>query len=815
MSRTPSEPNESNLEALRAARRRLLGAFWVVTAMLVGHRALAQFELLTPYEYFGSRRLLAVRGLQAALLLGAMVLIVRAPRRRWGRGIEPAVWGLTLVLAGIGGYATALRADLIKRDVASLESFCETIGKSTDPMLGRGRIDELTAKVAELEGQGDVDAIIETRRTLSTHLLRHNDIAPAQEQLLLALRAAQKAEYPLEQVNGLRTELAVAALRGGEVTHCLHGHNPDSCLFPIQKEGVWANPEAGRTAIKWLMEVLEADPDDVRARWLLNVAAMAVGIYPEGVDERFVLPPERLKPDRDMAGFTELAGEKGMDDFNVIGGAIMDDFDGDGRLDIVSSSYDSCSTMHFYRNEGDGTFADWADQSGISKQLGGFNLMHADYDNDGDLDIYVVRGAWQLHAPGRQRNSLLQNDGKGNFTDVSFEAGLALRAYPAQAAAWGDYDNDGFVDLYVGNEWYPSQLFHNEGDGTFVDVAHEAGVENVWGLPGPPNTKGATFGDYDNDGDLDLYVSNLNQPNHLYRNEGNGSFVDVAPDLGVDLERGQGVHSFTSWFFDANQDGNLDLFVGGYPPAKLEVWAADFLGFPGPDNMEDQERLQIYINDGNGGFTDATKDMELFDVRFPMGANYGDIDSDGFPDIYLGTGSPPFEILVPNVMYRNDGGKRFENVTSAVNMGHLQKGHAVAFGDLDGDGDQDVFIQMGGWYKADAFYNALFENPGYGNHWLTVRLVGDTTNRAAIGARVRVRVLDGGQSRDVYTWVSSGASFGANSLQQEIGLGGGSEIEELEITWPTSGTVQRVEGVKVDSAITVTEGVDGFVALGS
>ena len=217
-----------------------------------------------------------------------------------------------------------------------------------------------------------------------------------------------------------------------------------------------------------------------------------------------------------------------------------------------------------------------------SEQLGGLNCIGGDYDNDGDVDLLVLRGAW-LFDDGQIRNSLLRNNGDAGargFTDVTREAGLAEPARPTQAAVWGDFDNDGDLDLFVGNESrletgppvgnFPSQLFDNNGDGTFTDIAASAGVTNN------RYCKGVAGGDFDNDGDLDLYVSNLGV-NRLYRNNGNGTFSDVARRAGVMEPDGR---SFAPWFFDYDNDGWLDLWVGAYD-AKVQDVAADYLGLPG------------------------------------------------------------------------------------------------------------------------------------------------------------------------------------------------------------------------------------------
>jgi hypothetical protein len=198
-----------------------------------------------------------------------------------------------------------------------------------------------------------------------------------------------------------------------------------------------------------------------------------------------------------------------------------------------------------------------------------------------------------------------------------------------------------------------------------------------------------------------------------------------------------------------------------------------------------------------------------------MGSNFGDLDNDGYPDFYLGTGYPPYHSVMPNVMYRNREGRGFSDVTYAGGFGHLQKGHGVAFADFDNDGDQDVFQQMGGAYPGDRFGNALYENPGFGNHWITIRLEGVRSNRSAIGARIRAVVAGerGAGRRSIYRHVNSGGSFGGNPLRQTIGLGRAARIERLEILWPATGSTQTFTDLPADRAIHIVEGERAYSTL--
>jgi hypothetical protein len=516
---------------------------------------------------------------------------------------------------------------------------------------------------------------------------------------------------------------------------------------------------------------------------------MTLGEYPNKVPEQWRIAPETFASEYEIGRFRDVAPALGLNVLGLAGGSVLEDFDNDGDLDLMVSSSGLRDPLRYFLNNGDGTFVERTAEAGLSGLTGGLNLVQADYDNDGDADVLVLRGAWQ-GSQGRYPNSLLRNNGGNTFSDVTEESGI-LSFHPTQAAAWGDYDNDGWLDLFIGNEStkddpHPSELYRNQRDGTFKNVAADYGRDALGFV------KGAAWGDYDNDGRLDLYVSQLGQPNRLFHNEGR-RFRDVTASAGV----AEPIRSFAAWFWDYDNDGWLDLFVAAFDVGQLGDIPAIYMNRPAAS-----ERPRLYRNNRDGTFTDATRASGLDRVLLIMGANYGDLDNDGWPDCYLGTGEPDFRALLPNRMFRNDAGKRFQDVTTSGGFGHLQKGHGVSFGDIDNDGDQDVFAKMGGAYEGDAFRSMLFENPGHGNHWLTLLLEGVKANRGAIGARVRVRA--GG--RDIYHLVGSGGSFGANSLQAEIGVGKAPAIDEVEIRWPGSGTVQTFRNLRPDHAYRLQEG---------
>jgi hypothetical protein len=201
-------------------------------------------------------------------------------------------------------------------------------------------------------------------------------------------------------------------------------------------------------------------------------------------------------------------------------------------------------------------------------------------------------------------------------------------------------------------------------------------------------------------------------------------------------------------------------------------------------------------------------------ARCCKGCTWIDHDNDGFLDMYLGTGEPSIATLIPNRMFKNVDGRRFSEITVSSGTGHLQKGHGVACGDWDRDGDIDLFLETGGVVNGDRYHNVLFQNPGQGNHWLTVKLVGKKTNRSAIGARIKV-VTAGAKPQEIHREVSSGSSFGANPLEQTIGLAKATRVARLQIRWPTSGTTQMLHDIAADQAIEVTEFAPTYRSLQS
>ncbi len=620
--------------------------------------------------------------------------------------------------------------------------------------------------------------------------------------IVLALPERERPDFAPR----LAFELGVACLRLAENRNCVARHGDESCVFPLRGGGLHVDREGSEKALGWLREALRSarpgEPAEVAARWLLNVAHMTLGTWPDGLSAEERIDASVLASEVPFPRVPEVAGEAGVAGFNLAGGAASEDYDGDGWLDLLISDWDPRSQVRFLHNTGRGRFEERTEGSGLEGIGGALNVTHGDYDGDGRVDLLMLRGAW-WNEHGRHPNSLLRNLGGGRWVDVTYLAGLADPAAPTQVGCFADYDLDGDLDLFVANETspqvsVPSQLFRNEGDGTFTDVAGAAGVAN------DRYAKGAAWGDYDGDRYPDLYVSNLGARNRLYHNRGDGSFVNVAGKLGVAWPK----DSFAVWFWDYDNDGALDLYVTSYYQSltyRLAPVAASYLGL-----AHGAEPAALYRNDGRGGFEDATERAHLARISLPMGCNFGDLDNDGFPDFYLGTGYPGFEGLVPNVMYWNRHGETFADVSEAGRFGHLQKGHGVVFADLDNDGDQDLFEEMGGAYPGDGFRNLLFANPGFGNHWLRVTLVGKASARCAIGARIRAEFSEEDVRRSVFRHVSSGGSFGANPLTQHLGLGRAARVDRLEVFWPRTGRTQIFRDVPADRHIAIEEGSDAY-----
>jgi hypothetical protein len=695
------------------------------------------------------------------------------------------------------------------RFAPELQDWARTLTESNNRFFG-----ELLWR--DLEALGEDDLGPSPQDEVSARLLRgwsrlkFGDLDGAVSDLEQAevLAAEEPSGLGLERARQL---LGIAWMRKAETVNCIENGSGESCIVPFGEHAVHLDPALMANASAAFERALAADPDQPSVTWLNNVTYMARGTWPDAMPRELRLPDGFLDTEGPLPAWINVLPELGVTEATISGGAAIEDFDSDGRLDVLVSTMDSDDGMDLYLNEGDGGFCRASDASGVSSIPGLLSFSVADYDNDGDQDVFGPRAAW-MSAEGTVRPSLLRNDGEGRFTDVATEAGLDDPAVngPTQVGAWADYDHDGWLDLFVGreSEGVPrvSSLYRSRGDGTFEDVAAAVGLREV-GM-----VKGASWVDYDLDGDVDLLVSLFQAPNRLYEHLADGTFVDRAPEFGL----GAPIRSFATAPLDYDQDGRQDLFVaaftnnaGGGPLDPMyfrsaESFVVDRLGGT-PDPALEAETARLYHNT-EAGFVDVTAEVGLDDIHATMGMSYGDFDADSFPDLLLSTGAPEYDALEPNVAYHNIGGAQFLDVTPAMGTGALQKGHAVSFGDLDEDGDQDLLVQLGGAFQGDPAPNQLFvnptnEGPHIHRHTVILRLEGVQAARDALHTRVHV-VTPAGEHWHV---VGETGSFGNSSRQLEIGLGDAEEILRVELDWP-GGDREVVEEVPVDQVVDLRQG---------
>jgi len=606
--------------------------------------------------------------------------------------------------------------------------------------------------------------------------------------------------------------LAVAYLRLGEQENCIINHSSASCIIPITADGIHTITRGSETAIEIIEPLLEETPNDLELQWLLNIAYQTLGKYPDEVPGKFRIPLDAFQDNSSgvIDRFEDVAPMLGVATRGLAGGSITEDFNNDGYIDILvtSSGFTSSDQMRIYINDGQGGFDDMTEEAGLKGLVGGLNSVQTDYNNDGYADIFVLRGGW-FGKWGKHPNSLLRNNGDGTFTDVTKEAGI-LSFNPTQTCVWADFNNDGWLDLFIGNETnvnqnsgeqisrddiHQAEFYLNKKDGTFANIAQSIGFSFTKFI------KGATAIDANNDGLQDLFLSILGEPNKMMINKGNMQFEDRTQSAGVF----EPIISFPVGSFDYNNDGYEDLVISGYSSSNNTLafeTAFEFMG-----NNARAALPKIYRNNGNGTFSDVTKQLKMDKTIYGMGFNYGDLDNDGYLDIYFGTGDPSFESIIPNRMFRNVNGEYFEEVSFSGGFSNIQKGHGISWSDLDNDGDQDIYITMGGAHEGDIYQNQLLVNPSEGKNWINIKLTGTQGNKKAIGAKVHLRTSS---RQNIYRTVTSGASFGGNSLDLEIGIGTAEQIDVIEVQWPSETSPQTFKNISANQHIEIIEGQDNF-----
>lgn len=612
--------------------------------------------------------------------------------------------------------------------------------------------------------------------------------------------------------------LAVSYLRMAEVNNCFENYTPVNCILPFDEEAIHKNKEYIQSAIRHLEILLAYFQGDFTHHWMYNIAHIANGTYPEGVGSRYFIPgmqsAENLPDDVNAPFFRDVGMNAGVADNRISGSSCVEDFTGNGHLDIFATSYGFGDQVVFYEGTGNNNFETRTFAAGLEGVMGGLNIECADFNNSGYSDVLILRGAW-LAQHGEHPNSLLRNNGDGTFTDITFKAGL-FEMMPSQTAAFADLNHNGYLDIFIGNEseseWqgffvegdvesrsYPSAIFLNNGDETFTRYETLNGFE----LDG--FVKGAVWGDINNDGWPDLYVSMMGGDNRLFVHRGLGEnslpvFEEIARFAGVQ----QPQFSFPVMMFDVNNNGFEDILVITYDVRGIRQVATEIARERlGMQTVTEYSRL--YLNMGNETFMDITADAGLNKVMFGMGANFGDLNNNGFQDVYIATGAPDLTSIIPNRLLINHHGERFYESTAFSGVGHLQKGHGISFADFNGNGLLDIYAVMGGAVEGDFYHNVLFENQRAFGNWIMLELEGTRANRQAIGARVEVQFEENGSPRSVFRTVSTGGSFGANNSRVHVGLGSADSVNRIIIRWPGDNTLQVMENPETGQLIHIIQ----------
>ncbi len=529
--------------------------------------------------------------------------------------------------------------------------------------------------------------------------------------------------------------------------------------------------------------------------WYANIAQEAAGVPPDQRAPRFPFRADLTFPATGAEKvFVDIAKSLNVDRYDGLGPTAWGDVDHDGDDDLFTCGCDSYGAL--LRDDGE-RFTDVSREVGLEHVQSGYSATLADSDGDGWLDVYVGRDGWN----GPARNGLYRNR-EGHFEDATEKAGVGDPG-SSFVHLWTDVERDGDLDLYVANGITGggdiNNLYKNKGDGTFENATRAAGLEEPRGT----KTIGVAVGDYDDDGLPDLFCSGYQTTNRLYHNEGQGRFVERARAAGVE-GRDHVSTGYVSFFADVDGDLDLDILRTSLAPFDEVMAGMSSLADPAQAQQMIKNAPKLYRNQGGGAFQEDGAAMGLLHGFGVMGAGVADLDNDGWLDVYLGTGDPDLGRLEPDRYLHNEGGKAFRDLTFAMSLGNLGKGHGVTFIDRDRDGDLDIYAQEGGFVMGDAWSNAFYENRTHaaGNHWLHVLLEGVDSNREGIDAKVLVTA--GG--RTLLRERRNGEGFGSsNSPALEFGLAGADKVDRVEIRWP-SGAVQTFDDAPLDARIFVREG---------
>jgi len=354
-----------------------------------------------------------------------------------------------------------------------------------------------------------------------------------EDQLLDSLEAFTKAynyalSFDKKRALNLLAKIGMIQMRLGEIKNCINNHNSDSCIFPLSKLAQHIDKTGSKKALDIFNKYLIERPDDDHIKWLVNILHMTLGTYPEGVPKERLINYNRMISEASFPGFKNIAPELGIGIYRNVGGAVADDFNNDGYTDLMFGSLYPCDSVIYYQfNPQTTQFEDRTKEAGLAGQNGVGLILQADFDNDGDLDVYLTRGSWHpggAETPawgGFSYNSLLKNDGAGKFEDITEASGVKGQPNSSLSANWADVNNDGWLDLYVSNESRAPDLFINRS-GKFKNEIKSSGIINN------ALAKGSIFSDLNNDGNLDLIFTSLQGPKKVYIGKGDGTFVSAS-----------------------------------------------------------------------------------------------------------------------------------------------------------------------------------------------------------------------------------------------------------------------------------------------
>jgi hypothetical protein len=461
-----------------------------------------------------------------------------------------------------------------------------------------------------------------------------------------------------------------------------------------------------------------------------------------------------------QAQFTAITNGPIISDRGDSTGCAWGDYDNDGYLDLFVSNFGT-PLNYLYHNNGDGSFTRVTAGAIATSGTNSEGATWGDYDNDGNLDLFV--------AVGLGGNDLLyRNNGDGSFTRIT-SGPVVQSGGNSRGCAWGDYDNDGYLDLFVANEQGQNNfLFHNNGDGTFAKIT-SGNIVTDGGA-----SYGCAWGDYDDDGFLDLFVANFNQNNFLYHNNRDGTFTRITSGR---IVNDGGASQGCAWG-DYDNDGLLDLFVANR-----------------------NQRNFLYHNEGNGVFTAITNGAVVNDIGYSWSPAWVDYDNDGFLDLFVVNG-PPSGPGQNDFLYRNNGDGTFTRITNGIAVNDNAIGDGCAWADYDNDGFVDLFVTT-----LNDQNNLLYRNNGNDNNWITIRCVGQRSNRSGIGTKVRLKTGIGGQTRWQMREISGGSGYGSqNAPFAYFGLGTTTNIEIVRLEW-SSGLVQELHTPAPKQLLTAVEPV--------